>query len=161
MEMRKERRLCRHGGCLHWGSQGRSKAQNVESDESADAAKSVFKHKISPRESPGPLVCFTLSTYVSAVLNPGQNAVLLYECGPDPVARVTPMSNIYSHKWSLWRRAAKFWPCMIFSLASSQSRAPYDNANSSLSSLPAASSSVETAQRGTNVPAQPSCYHYL
>lgn len=58
----------------------------VKSDESADPAKSVFKHKISPRESPGPLVCFALSTYVSALLNPGQNAVVLYEYGPDPVA---------------------------------------------------------------------------
>lgn len=56
------------------------------------------------------------------------------------------MSNIHSHKWSLLGRAAKSWPCMIFSLASSQSRAPYGNASSSLSSLPAASSVVETAQ---------------
>lgn len=28
--------------------------------------------------------------------------------------RVTPMSNVYSHEWSLWRRAAKSWPRMIF-----------------------------------------------
>lgn len=57
----------------------------VKSDESADAAKSVFKHKISPRESPGLLMCFALSTHASALLNPGQNAAF-YECGPDPAA---------------------------------------------------------------------------
>lgn len=57
----------------------------VKSDESADPAKSVFKHKVSPRESLGPLVYFALSTHASALLNPGQNAAF-YECRPDPAA---------------------------------------------------------------------------
>lgn len=72
-------------GLLPLGKPREIQGTKVKSDESPDPTRSVFKHNISPRESPGWLVCFALSTYVSALLNPGQKAVVLYECGPDPV----------------------------------------------------------------------------
>lgn len=54
-------------------ARGHLRLKKNKSNGSVDPARSVLKQKKnSPRESLGPLVCFALSTYVSALLNRGQ-----------------------------------------------------------------------------------------